>query len=315
MPARGRSRSDIRLARFPDLVKQWHPTRNGSLLPAEVRAGSHTKVWWRCPKGPDHEWCAQAKSRGGPLARGCPFCSGRRASVTNSLARAAPKLLAEWDAERNGALTPAHVVAGSARKCWWRCRAGHSWNAQARLRAAGRRCPFCAGQRVSTTNNIAAGYPEVAAEWDTAKNASVSPSENRCRLKKEVLVALRTGTLLGGERGKPNASRSGMSPLRSGATAWSAQESSCSKRSSGTSVRAGRNPEPRRARDRSRGVARGVRHRRREEAEQSGRGCAHEAIARTSPTLSSATAPRARSAQSAVDASRDRGPRSPPAFP
>ena len=177
MPGRGCSRSNVRVARFPNLVTQWHPTRNATMLPADVRAGSHTKVWWRCPRGPDHEWCAQVKSRIGPRARGCPFCSGHRPSVTNSLAIVAPTLVAEWDAERNAALTPADVVAGSARKCWWRCTAGHSWNAQVRLRVTGHACPFCAGQRVSTTNNIAAGYPEVAAEWDTAKNASGPPSE------------------------------------------------------------------------------------------------------------------------------------------
>ena len=51
---------------------------------------------------------------------------------------------------------------------------------------------------------------------------------DRCWLAKEVLVALRTETLMGGDRGKPNASRSWMSPLRSGATPGSAQESSCS---------------------------------------------------------------------------------------
>src|SRR5580700_9366425 len=105
MPARGRKRSDVRVARFPDLVRQWHP-RNGTLLPADVRAGSHAKVWWRCPKGPDHEWCAQIKSRIGRRARGCPFCSGHRASVTNSLATVAPRLVLEWDTERNGHLAP-----------------------------------------------------------------------------------------------------------------------------------------------------------------------------------------------------------------
>jgi hypothetical protein len=135
------------------------------------------KVWWRCPLGPDHEWCATIKSRVGPLARGCPFCSGHRPSVTNSLAVVSPKLVGEWDEERNGALTPAGVVAGSARKCWWRCPAGHSWEAQVRMRVTGHGCPFCAGQRVSATNNIAAGYPEVAAEWDAAKNAPASPSK------------------------------------------------------------------------------------------------------------------------------------------
>ncbi|MBR7152243.1 MAG: zinc-ribbon domain-containing protein [Candidatus Methanomethylophilaceae archaeon] len=38
----------------PELAKQWHPTRNGSLKPSEVFPQSNNKFWWMCPKG--HEW-------------------------------------------------------------------------------------------------------------------------------------------------------------------------------------------------------------------------------------------------------------------
>ena len=39
----------------PELATEWHPTKN-SLLPWQVSAGSNKKVWWKCEKGPDHEW-------------------------------------------------------------------------------------------------------------------------------------------------------------------------------------------------------------------------------------------------------------------
>ncbi len=42
----------------PELVAQWHPTKNGQLTPCDVTAGSGRKVWWKCPKGDDHEWPA-----------------------------------------------------------------------------------------------------------------------------------------------------------------------------------------------------------------------------------------------------------------
>jgi Probable Zinc-ribbon domain len=32
----------------PDLLQEWHPTRNGGLDPATVGAGSERKVWWTC---------------------------------------------------------------------------------------------------------------------------------------------------------------------------------------------------------------------------------------------------------------------------
>ena len=172
------SRKKVSVARFPGLVVQWHPTRNGTLLPAQVSAGSHRKVWWRCPKGPDHVWSAAVKSRVGRRGRGCPFCSGRRASATNSLATLAPELAAQWDVGRNGTLTPADVIAGSARKCWWLCSAGHSWSAQVRSRTVfDTGCPYCANQKVSGTNNLAARFPRVAAEWDRVSNGPLTPEQ------------------------------------------------------------------------------------------------------------------------------------------
>ena len=37
--------------RFPELSKEWHPTKNGDLTPYDVTVGSHKKVWWICSKG------------------------------------------------------------------------------------------------------------------------------------------------------------------------------------------------------------------------------------------------------------------------
>ncbi len=58
----------------PDIALQWHPTKNGGLGPEDVVAGSNKKVWWQCPKGPDHEWEAVLSSRTG-RGSGCPVCN------------------------------------------------------------------------------------------------------------------------------------------------------------------------------------------------------------------------------------------------
>jgi len=55
---------------YPELATEWHPTKNGNLTPSDVVAGSHKKVWWKCAKGPDHEWEAALRNRTG-LNRGC----------------------------------------------------------------------------------------------------------------------------------------------------------------------------------------------------------------------------------------------------
>lgn len=135
-------------ARHPEGVELWHPHRNGAVTPHEVLAGSPETMWWQCPAGHDHEWQASplvigknALSRGNT---GCPFCAGKRASATNSVA-AHSLLSLEWHPTANGDLRPDRVVAGSQRKVWWRCRTNpeHEWRATCANRSRGRGCPHC----------------------------------------------------------------------------------------------------------------------------------------------------------------------------
>jgi hypothetical protein len=97
---------------FPEVAAEWHPTNNGDVTPDMVVAGSEEKYWWKCPKGPDHEWQVRVAKRtyGG---QGCPCCRGLRVSVTNALASLFPEIAAQWHPTKNGDLTPDKVVAGS----------------------------------------------------------------------------------------------------------------------------------------------------------------------------------------------------------
>jgi len=54
----------------PELSKQWHPQKNGTLTPNDITAGSSKKVWWVCEKG--HEWEAVIKNRAKGI--GCHYC-------------------------------------------------------------------------------------------------------------------------------------------------------------------------------------------------------------------------------------------------
>ena len=40
----------------PEIAGEWHPTKNGDHMPADVTSGSNKKVWWKCPIAVDHEW-------------------------------------------------------------------------------------------------------------------------------------------------------------------------------------------------------------------------------------------------------------------
>ena len=46
---------------FPDIAKEWHPTKNGDLKPDEVTKGSNKKIWWLCPN--QHEYMMKVASR------------------------------------------------------------------------------------------------------------------------------------------------------------------------------------------------------------------------------------------------------------
>jgi hypothetical protein len=164
---------------WPRLVAEWHPTRNAGLDPSEVTHGSGRKVWWKCPRGPDHEWSASPNNRtaGGT---GCPFCAGRKVSVTNSLATMRPDLVRQWHPTHNGDLRPEHLVAGSTRRVWWTCPEAldHAWRSSPHARWSPEGgCPFCSGLRVCKTNSLAAMRPRLAAEWHPTKNKALTPRD------------------------------------------------------------------------------------------------------------------------------------------
>ena len=159
----------------PELAAQWHPTRNGSLTPGDLTAGTRRKVWWRCDKG--HEWQASVLSRTS-LGNGCPVCAGKQIIPgENDLASQFPQLAAQWHPDKNGALRPENVSPNSNRKVWWLCPLGHAWKATVTSRSrAGAGCPFCAGRKVwPGFNDLETVEPKVAAQWHPTLNGQLTP--------------------------------------------------------------------------------------------------------------------------------------------
>jgi predicted secreted protein len=161
----------------PDLAAEWHPAKNGDLTPFDVVAGTGKKIWWKCPKGRDHEWRASGHNRVG--GTGCPACAGQQVSVTNSLANY-PALAAQWHPTKNGDLTPNDVTARSDKTVWWMCPLGpdHEWQTSCGSRTnLGSGCPFCTGRRACAANNMAITHPVLAAQWHPTKNGGLLPTE------------------------------------------------------------------------------------------------------------------------------------------
>ncbi len=127
----------------PELIAQWHPTKNLPLTPERVTSGMHVKVWWHCSNcGQDYPQDIYHKVQG----RGCPICAGKTVIAGyNDLATTHPTLSAQFHPTKNGDLLPMQITAGSSKKIWWLCdKCGWEWPAAPSTRKKRVGCPRCA---------------------------------------------------------------------------------------------------------------------------------------------------------------------------
>ena len=88
-------------SRYPQLSLQWHPILNGTLIPNDVTATNHRRVWWQYEKG--HAWMAPVYSH--VTGCGCPVCANKMILTEYSvLAAKYPELT--WHPTKNGDITP-----------------------------------------------------------------------------------------------------------------------------------------------------------------------------------------------------------------
>jgi len=155
----------------PELVKEWHPYKNGKLTPKDVMPGSNRKVWWKCGHG--HVWLSSLATR---RKSGCPYCKGRKACKDNCLNTKNPELAKKWHPYKNGSLTPENVTANSNKIVWWKCEKGHEWKNRINSEY-GKWCPYCKNKKVCRDNCLAAVNPKLAKEWHPYKNGKLTPGD------------------------------------------------------------------------------------------------------------------------------------------
>lgn len=177
----------------PDVAAQWHPTKNGDLRPENFSYGSERNVWWlcskTCPFGCPHEWKTEIAKR---ILRGadagCPYCASNHKStcVHTSIVTTHPRLLEEWDYEKNTGIKPEECVAGCCERVWWKCKTPcthgceHRWRARISDRTRGNTgCPYCCEQRQKFCihQSLQFTHPEIASEWHPEKNGEMVPSQ------------------------------------------------------------------------------------------------------------------------------------------
>jgi hypothetical protein len=175
----------------PQVAKDWDFKKNGFLAPEHVSYSSKRITWWRCDEGHEYQVSVHSRVRSG----GCKICQRseyvKKANITKlkkskTLANAQPQLIAEWDYERNTALSPHAVSHKSNIPLWWKCKHGHKWQSTPKRRSRGDGCPTCAknsaGNRIrkqrleKAGQSFADAYPELLKEWDYNKN-TLQPTE------------------------------------------------------------------------------------------------------------------------------------------
>ena len=178
----------MKLSLYTDLVKEWHPTKNGDLNLDDLTHGSGKKVWWFCPKGHSHESVISNRTSKNPT--GCPYCSGNKVGKDNNLEAVFPEIAKEWHPTMNGELTPKDFTHGTAKKVWWLCSKGHSFDSAINHRTSEKEypagCPYCSGRRVGEDNNLLFLFPEIAKEWHPTKNGGLTPRDVTSKSDKKV---------------------------------------------------------------------------------------------------------------------------------
>lgn len=167
---------------FPETAAEWHPSKNGTMIPEKFLPKSNQKVWWQCARG--HMWEATICSR--TLGTGCPYCTGKRASPENSLAVHNPQAARYWHPIKNGALTPKNVLPNAQKEVWWRCEQGHEWKRKICYMTKTSICPYCRGSLSTKENSLSMLRPDLAAEWHPTRNIPLAPHDLTLKSTKRV---------------------------------------------------------------------------------------------------------------------------------
>ncbi len=194
--------------RYPDIAKEWHPTKNGTLKPSEILYGSHKKVWWIHPydvpddfpidhlrgKHFEFEWEAPIVAR--IQGHACPYLNNHAVwPGFNDLATTHPEIAKEWHPTKNGNLKPIDISAHSNQKVWWllsydvpndypisHLRGKHfdfEWMSQCNTRTSkNSNCPYLINRLIySGFNDLETTHPEIAQFWHPTKNGNLKPCD------------------------------------------------------------------------------------------------------------------------------------------
>ena len=137
-------------SQYPELAREWHPTKNGKLKPEMYSPKASYRAWWLCPVC-GGEWRTSICNRvsGYLMGQGkCPVCTSHKVKKgVNDLETWCKAndstLLRLWDYEKNEHL-PSEYLPNSTRVVLWKCeKCGESWKSSVSKAIRWTGCPKC----------------------------------------------------------------------------------------------------------------------------------------------------------------------------
>ena len=168
--------------KYPEIAKEWHPTKNGTLTPYDVTTNSEKSVYWQCPINSSHVYKCKVLRRI-YSSRGCPSCKNEF-NKELSLAVLNPSLASQWHPTLNGTLKPSEIIPTAQKYAWWLCTKNnlHAWRTHIYKRHVLKSgCPYCAKVKIHPSqikeHNLAVLNPFLASQWHPTLNGTLKPSE------------------------------------------------------------------------------------------------------------------------------------------
>ena len=172
--------------KYPEIFSEIDVEKTLEIFPNidldSLTASSAKKIFWKCKNG--HSYQATVNKR--EYGRGCPYCANQKVlSGFNDLEtyiKSHPEyryLLNEWSADN--IITSKDISYVSTKNINWVClKCGNIYSQTVKNRINNYSCPYCcnpARRLLTGFNDLQTKYPEIAKDWDYAKNYPILPSQ------------------------------------------------------------------------------------------------------------------------------------------
>ncbi len=166
-------------ALYPDIAREWHPSKNRSITPDIITPETHDQYYWLCPNG--HTYKASPKNRV-RMNSNCPYCSNKKIlKGYNDLETTHPHIAIDYDNQKN--LRKSYEVSrGCSDRVWFKChKCGYEFNYHLNeYIKIGGLCPACSQKSKNKFQKVL--KYETNEIFDTLRSAARSISDDEERI-------------------------------------------------------------------------------------------------------------------------------------